>query len=163
MIDPSECPLAEGFGLWEKAYAQLSFFTMGIVGTVGIFLMDWRWVLPYGIIYWYGIPGVIMRHLHCPRCPHLHEFDDCLQAPPRLTKWLVKRRKDTPFSRGELMLFWPIAFLIPTYPIFWLRVRPLLLGTFLLAACLWYGGQLLHFCKRCRVEACPFNRAGVSL
>jgi hypothetical protein len=61
------------------------------------------------------------------------------------------------------MLFWPIAFLIPTYPIFWLRVRPLLLGTFLLAACLWYGGQLLHFCKRCRVEACPFNRAGVPL
>ena len=155
----SDCPLAEGFSVWEKAYAQLSFFTMGIAGTVGILLVDWRWVLPYLLIYWYGIPGVIMRHLNCPRCPHLHEFGDCLQAPPQLAKRLVKRPKATPFSRGELMLFWPIALLIPTYPIYWLRLRPLLMGVFLLAACMWFGGQLLYFCKRCRVDACPFNRA----
>ena len=155
----NDCRLAEGFSVREKAYAQLSFFTMGIVGSLGILLLDWRWFVPYFLIYWYGIPGVIMRHLHCPRCPHLHVFGDCLQAPPRLSKWLVKRRKYRSFSTGELMLFWPIALLIPTYPIYWLRARPLLLGVFLLAACMWYGGQLLYFCKRCRVRECPFNRA----
>lgn len=163
MRHPTECRLSNGFSLWEKVYAQTSFFTMGIVGTVGIVRVDWPWILPYLLVYWYGIPGIIMRHLNCPRCPHLHEFDDCLQAPPRLTKRLVKRRKTTPFSRWESMLFWPIALLIPTYPIYWLRLQPLLLGIFLLAAGFWFGGQLLYFCKRCRVEACPFNRARVTV
>ena len=159
MKSASECPLADGFSVWEKAYAQLSFFTMGIAGTAGISLADWRWVSPYLLIYWYGIPGIIMRHLNCPRCPHLQEYDDCLQFPPTLTKRIVKRRKTTPFSKVELVLFWLIALLIPAYPIYWLRMQPLLLGTFLLSAGLWYGGQLLYFCKRCRVEVCPFNRA----
>ena len=81
MNDNIKCSLAEGFSLWEKIYAQFSFIAMGVIGTVGIVLEDWIWVIPYIFIYWYGIPGIVMRHLNCPRCPHLHEFDDCLQAP----------------------------------------------------------------------------------
>jgi hypothetical protein len=71
MNDNINCSLAEGFSLWEKIYAQISFFTMGVIGTVGILLADWPWILPYIVIIWYGVPGIIMRHLVCPKCPHL--------------------------------------------------------------------------------------------
>jgi len=161
MKKPTDCPLSDGFSVWEKMYAQLSFLTMGIVGTIGIISVDWPWVLPYVVVYWFGIPGIIMRHLNCPRCPHLHTYGDCLQFHPVLTKWIVKVRKTHPFTRGEKAVFLLIFLLIPTYPVYWLRVQPLLLGVFLLSAAMWYLGQWVYFCKRCRVESCPFNRARV--
>ena len=159
MKNDSGCSLAEGFSVWEKAWAQVSFWVMGIAGTVGILLANWIWVFPYLVVYWYGIPGVIMRHTNCPRCPHLHEFGDCLQAPVALTRFLVKERKDIPFTGVERVLFLSIFTLIPTYPVFWLLPRPALLITFLIGAGMWYGGQFFRFCRRCRVSACPFNRA----
>ncbi len=159
MIVKSECRLADGFSIWEKIYAQSSFIAMGLIGTTGIILVDWIWVIPYIIIYWYGIPGIVMRHLNCPRCPHLYEYGDCLQASPMITKWLVKKRKTTPFSASEKFLFYAIFILIPTYPIYWLLSHPALLIAFIIAAVMWYSGQFLYFCRRCRVKECPFNRA----
>jgi len=153
-----ECRLADGFSMREKIYAQFSFLAMGLTGTAGIALADWRWVAPYLVIYLYGIMGVVMRHLNCPRCPHLHVYGDCLQAPTGLTRWLVKGRKNTPFSRSETILFYSIFILVPAFPIYWLWQTPLLLGAFLVSAALWYGGQFLYFCRRCRLKECPFNR-----
>lgn len=158
MDDDIKCSLAEGFSIPEKIWAQFSFWAMGVIGTVGIVLADWPWILPYIVIYWYGIPGIIMRHTNCPRCPHLHEYGDCLQAPVSLTRWLVKERKKTPLSALERTLFYSIFILIPAYPIYWLLSRKALLAAFLVSAGMWYGGQLLYFCKRCRVYECPFNR-----
>lgn len=131
---------------------------MGIIGTVGIILVDWVWVLPYVFFYWYGIPGIIMRHLNCPRCPHLYEFNDCLQVPVFFTKWMIKRRKSNPFSKFEKFVFLFIFTIIPTYPIYWLLSNKILLSLFVLSASMWYLGQWLYFCKRCRVDDCPFNR-----
>ena len=153
-----ECTLAEGFSVWEKIWAQVSFLVMSISGTVGIILTDWPWVFPYIVICWYGIPGIIMRHTNCPRCPHLHVYGDCVQAPPSLTRWLIKQRKTAPFSKSEKFLFLAIFGLIPTYPLFWLVSHPGLLIAFVLAAVAWYLGQWLHLCKQCRVYDCPFNR-----
>lgn len=159
MTNRKICPLAEGFSLWEKLYAQFSFITMGVIGTVGIVLVDWPWVLPYILIYWYGIPGIVMRHLNCPRCPHIHEYGDCLQAPTRITKLLIKKQKTPSYSPWEKLLFYAIFILIPTYPLYWLMSNRVLLIAFLLMVSMWYLGQSLYFCKRCRVYDCPFNRA----
>ncbi|MHC4708368.1 MAG: hypothetical protein ACYS8I_14925 [Planctomycetota bacterium] len=159
MKDTRQRSLAGKFSLWEKVYAQSSFIAMGTLGTIGIILEDWVWIIPYIIIYWYGIPGIVMRHLNCPRCPHLHEYGDCLQAPATMAKWLTIKRKTTPYSASETFLFYTIFILIPTYPIYWLLSNPMLLGAFLITASMWYLGQLLYFCKRCRVEDCPFNRS----
>ena len=156
--DKSECTLANGFKLWEKIYAQFSFIATGVIGITGILLVDWRWVLPYLLIYVYGILGVVMRHLTCPRCPHLHEYNDCLQFPPKISRWLVKEKKTSPFSTLEKLLFFMIFILIPTYPIYWLISNRILLIAFLLMVVMWYSGQFLYFCKRCRVYDCPFNR-----
>ena len=152
------CSLSGRFKLWEKIYAQFSFIAMSVIGTIGIAVVDWRWMLPYILINWYGIPGIIMRHLNCPRCPHLHEYGDCLQAPPGLSKWLIKTRKTSPFSASEKLLFYMIFILIPAYPIYWLFSNKVLLILFVLMAGLWYSGQFLYFCKRCRVYDCPLNQ-----
>jgi hypothetical protein len=161
MEDRPQCELACGFRLRDKIYAQLSFLAMGILGTIGIILTDWIWVFPYIAFYWYGIPGIVMRHLNCPRCPHLHEYGDCLQAPVSLTRILAKGRKTTPYSALERTVFYLIFILIPVYPIYWLLSRPVLLVPFLLAAVMWYAGQIFYFCKRCRLGECPFNRVAV--
>ena len=163
MNEKIKCSLAEGFSLWEKIYAQSSFIAMGVLGTIGILLEDWIWVIPYVFIYWYGIPGIIMRHLNCPRCPHLHEFGDCLQAPVFITKWLGQKQKTTPYSPLEKLLFYMIFILIPTYPIYWLLSNKILLFAFLVTAGMWYLGQFLYFCKRCRLYNCPFNRVTSTL
>jgi len=158
MTDEEECTLANGFRLWEKIYAQGSFLGIGVFAVIGIGIVDWRWVFPYLVIYVYGLTGVVMRHLACPRCPHLFVYNDCLQAPVPITKWLVKEQKTTPFSAVEKLLFYAIFLLVPTFPIYWLVSNPLLLIGFLLSVAMWYGGQFFYFCKRCRVEQCPFNR-----
>ena len=101
MSDPVQCHLSNGFSLREKLYAQFSFFVMGIVGMIGIAREDWRWLVPYLVVFGYGVPGIVMRHLTCPRCPHLFVYGDCLQFPPTWAKWLVKQRKTTPFSAIE--------------------------------------------------------------
>ena len=159
MNPKSECTLADGFTIREKIYAQFSFLAMGATGAAGIILVDWRWVQPYIVIYAYGILDIVMRHLTCPRCPHLYVYGDCLQASPKLTMWLVKERKTTPFSLLEKFLFYAVFILIPVFPLYWLVENPILLGAFLITAAMWYSGQLLYFCKRCRVRECPFNRA----
>jgi len=158
MTEKAECTLANGFRPWEKIYAQGSFTGMGVFAVVGIARVDWEWILPYLLIYAYGIAGIVMRHLVCPRCPHLFVYNDCLQAPVPITRWLVKEQKTTPFNAVEKFLFYAVFLLIPTFPIYWLLSSPLLLVGFLLSAATWYGGQFFYFCKRCRVEQCPFNR-----
>ena len=163
MNDNIKCSLAEGFSIWEKIWAQFSFIAMGIIGTVGIAIVDWRWALIYFILFWYGIMGIVMRHLVCPRCPHLHDYNDCLQAPKKLTFWLVKKRKTTPLSAFEKFLFYTYFILIPIYPIYWLISNTILLMLFLFMVVMWYSGQFLYFCKRCRVYDCPFNRVIVIL
>lgn len=162
MEEKRECKLACDFRLREKLYAQFTFIAMGILGTIGIILEDWIWITPYVVIYWYGIPGVVMRHLTCPRCPHLHKYGDCLQFPVFLTRTLVKARKTTSFSVLEKLLFYMIFILIPIYPIYWLLSRPVIFASFLLLAVMWYSGQFFYFCRRCRVSECPFNRVAVT-
>ena len=155
-VDPE---LARGFTTGQKAYAQVTFFAMAIAGTAGIALADPRWLAPYVFICWYGIPGIVMRHLSCPRCAHLYCYGDCLQFPARWTRWLVKKPKSEPFSRLERAAFYAIFILLPAYPLYWLMSQPVLLTVFVAAAIAWYLGQLAYFCKRCRVTTCPFNRS----
>jgi hypothetical protein len=156
--DTPECTLANDFSTWEKTYALLSFTAIFTIGTVGIALLDWRWALVYVVIYLYGIFGVVMRHLVCPRCPHLHVYDDCLQFPTGITKRIVKGQKTTPFSPLEKWLFCGYFIVIPLFPIYWLLTNPILLVAFVVAVGMWYLAQFLRFCRRCRVSQCPFNR-----
>lgn len=161
MNQPGQCTLADAFSFWQKAYAQVTFFTFTIAASIGIARADWPWLIPYALVCWYGVPGIVMRHLSCPRCAHLHRYGDCLQLPARWAAWLVKAPKATPFSRTEWWAFHFIFAFLPLYPIYWLLGQPVLLAVFAASAVLWYLGQWLYFCKRCRVDACPYNRAPI--
>ena len=157
------CTLSKGFSIKEKLFAQISFFGILITGTLGIILVDHLFVIPYVLIGWYGVPGLIQRYIVCPRCPHLHQFGDCLQLPVKLTRLLVKKQKSAQFDLWEKVVFWAIFLLIPTYPLYWLIETPLLLAIFILFTAMWYSGQFFYFCKRCRIQDCPFNRAGIRI
>ena len=151
------CALSKGFSIKEKIFAQFSFFGILITGTIGIILSDPLFVVPYVIIAWYGVPGIIQRHIVCPRCPHLHQFGDCLQLPTQLTRMLIKKPKEPKFNPWEKIVFLSIFILIPAYPLYWLLDTPVLLILFIISNAFWYGGQFLYFCKRCRIYDCPFN------
>jgi hypothetical protein len=159
MIFDKPCTLAQRFKTWEKVYAQVSFIAIGATGTVGIAVLDWRWALAYAAVYLYGILGIVMRRLVCPRCPHLHEYGDCLQAPVALTRWVVGERTTAPLTAFEKFQFYTYFTFVPVFPIYWLVASPVLLAAFLAAAGAWYGAQFFRFCRRCRVDQCPANRA----
>ena len=150
------CTLADGFRLWEKLYAQITFFTFTIAGSVGLLRTDWRLAIPYLVVFGYGVPGIVMRHLSCP---HLFRHGDCLQFPARWARWLVKQPRAAPFSTSERRLFWFVFLFLPLYPVYWLLPQPVVLAVFGVAAAMSYLGQWLYFCTRCRVKSCPFNRA----
>jgi hypothetical protein len=152
--------LACGFSLTEQVYAQVTFHGFWLSGFLGITLQDWKWAVLYSAIVVYGILGIVQRHLTCPRCPHLHEHDACLQLHPRVTRLLIRKRKNVPLSLGERVLFISVFVLITVYPVYWLRNNNLALAGFAIFGSMWYLGQLLYFCKRCRIPSCPFNRAG---
>ncbi|MCP4020913.1 MAG: hypothetical protein GY729_03645 [Desulfobacteraceae bacterium] len=154
----NHCTLAKGFSLKEKLFTQMSFWGIFITGIAGIFLSDPIFVIPYVLICGYGFPGIIQRHIVCPRCPHLYEYGDCLQLPPKLTLMLIKKQKPPKFRRWEKIVFLFILICLPVYPLYFLFKTPLLLILFILFSALYYGGMFLHFCKACRVSDCPFNR-----
>lgn len=56
--------------------------------------------------------GVVHSDWH-----HRYLYNDCLQAPPMLTRWLVRERKTTPLSTFERLLFYTYFILVPVFPI----------------------------------------------
>lgn len=159
MTDHNSCKLANGFSIGEKIFAQLTFNLFWITGFIAIWQDNIYGALAYAAIVLFGIFGVVMRHLVCPRCPHLYKFGDCLQAPPALSKWLVKRPTTAPMSQGQKALFVLVFLAITFFPQYWLWGKPFYFALFWVFCGAWYAGQLWRFCKHCRVSSCPLNRA----
>lgn len=161
-INKNHNHLACGYSRNEQIYAQITFHGWWIAGFIAIALQNWGWAMLYFLIVSYGILGIVQRHLTCPRCPHLHEYDSCLQLPPRISKLLIKEKKNIPLSHKEKILFLSIFILITVFPIYWLMNNVLALAGFILFGSMWYLGQFLYYCKRCRIPSCPFNRVKTS-
>jgi len=150
--------LACDFSIGEQIYAQVTFHGWWISGFIAIALQNWIWATLYFLIVAYGILGIIQRYLTCPRCPHLYEHGSCLQLHPNISKLVIKEKKNYPFSLNEKILFVSVFVLITIFPVYWLVSNHIALAGFILFGSMWYLGQFLYFCKRCRVFSCPFNR-----
>lgn len=141
------------FSLKEKIYAQISFHGGVLTGTYGLSLVSTGLGIAYFLYAYIGILS-LMRFTVCPRCPHLHVANDCLQLHPSITKIII-----SPNRKGALNIFEKILFIMVYYgililPIYWLASNTIILVLFLL----FYGGLLLtmhlHFCKNCENEVC---------
>jgi hypothetical protein len=152
------CHYAKGFSVREKCYAQATFWLWGLSGFFGLFCVDMRLAVFYLFVWGYGIAGIVMRHLVCPRCPHLWEYGDCLQLPVAATRRIVTCRKPRRMSHWEKSVFLGYFAFIALFPLYWVARVPALAIVFVLASAMWFAGQFCYFCKRCRVTSCPFNR-----
>lgn len=158
-MSEQNCHLAEGFSTREKIFAQVTFNAFWITGFIAIWPETIYGALAYAALVLYGIFGLVVRYLLCPRCPHLYKYGDCLQVPPALTKWLVKRPTNAPMSTAQKVLMVALSVLILMFPQYWLWQKPIYFTVFWVFCGAWFAGQLLYFCRHCRVSSCPFNRA----
>ena len=145
------------FTLREKIYAQFTFNAGVLTGAYGLFLKNKILAFFYLLYAYVGI-FLLMRYTVCPRCPHLHEANDCVQLHPSLTKIIVSPKRKGPLTIFEKILFIMVLYGILILPIYWIYSNTIILVLFLL----FYGGQLLglhlHFCRNCQNRSCLQNR-----
>jgi hypothetical protein len=145
------------FSLKEKMFAQLTFHGGVLTGVFGLYLES----PPLGVAYFlYAYIGILslMRYTVCPRCPHLHVVNDCVQLPAPLVKIIISSKREGPLSLFENVHFVAVLYGILVLPIYWLASNVMILTLFLLL----YGGTILglrlHFCPKCQNRVCIHSR-----
>ena len=145
------------FTLKEKIYAQFTFNAGVLTGAYGLFLNNTILGISYLLYSYIGIV-LLMRYTVCPRCPHLHVANDCVQLHPSITKIIISPKRKGPLNIFEKILFIMVLYGILIIPIYWIYSNTIILVLFLL----FYGGQLLglhlHFCRDCQNRSCIQNR-----
>lgn len=146
------------FTFKEKIFAQLTYNAGVIIAAYGLYLNS----ISLGIVYLIGAyVGIflLVRYTICPRCPHLHVANDCVNLPAPIMKKIV-----SPNRKGSLTIFEKSLFLIALYgtfifPIYWLTSNIIILILFLIL----YGSHLLslkmHLCKDCANKVCIQNKS----
>jgi len=146
-----------GFTLVEKLSAQLTFNGGILIGAYGLFLNSRILGIAYLLYSYVGILA-LMRYTVCPRCPHIHVANDCVQLPPLLTKKIISAKRSGPLNVFEKIMFVMVLYGILVIPLYWIASNTIILILFLLV----YGGFLLglyfHLCVRCRNKVCIQNR-----
>lgn len=145
------------FSLGEKLYAQFTFNAGIIVGAYGLFLENTILGIAYLMYSFIGIL-LLIRYTICPRCPHLHIGNDCVQMHSSIVKMIVSPKRTGPLTIYEKLLFIIVLYGVFIIPIYWLESNPVILILFLLL----FGGHLLglhiHFCPNCQNKNCIQNR-----
>jgi hypothetical protein len=147
----------ESFSLGEKLYAQFTFNAGVITAAYGLFLNSTIIGVAYLLYAYIGIL-LLMRYTVCPRCPHLHIANDCVQMHPSIVKIIISPKRKGPLNIYEKILFVMIMYGILILPIYWIASNAIILVLFLL----FFGGHLLglhlHFCPNCQNKSCIQNR-----
>ncbi len=145
------------FTFGEKVYAQFTFNAGVIVGVYGLFLNNTSLGIAYLLYSYIGIL-LLIRYTVCPRCPHLHMANDCVQMPASIMKRIISSQRTGELNRYEKILFVMVLYGILVLPIYWLVAKPVLLVLFLG----FFGSHLLglhlHFCPNCQNKSCIQNR-----
>lgn len=148
----------ESFSLKEKIFAQVTFNAGIITAAYGLFLNNTILGMAYLVYAYIGIV-LLMRYTVCPRCPHLHIANDCVQLHPSIVKIIISPKRKGPLNIYEKILFIMVLYGILIFPIYWIASNVIILVLFLL---LYGGGTLLglhlHFCPNCKNKVCIQNR-----
>jgi hypothetical protein len=145
------------FTFREKLFAQLTYNAGVIVAAYGLFLNSPSLAVAYLLYSYIGIL-LLIRYTICPRCPHLHVANDCVQLPSSIMKMIISSNRKGPLSLPEKILFLLVLYGTFMIPIYWIASNKVILATFLLL----FGGHLLglhiHFCQKCENTSCIQNR-----
>lgn len=156
-MDTNDINSIRTFTLKEKIYAQFTFNAGVLTGAYGLFLNNMILGISYLLYSYIGIL-LLMRFTACPRCPHLHVANDCVQLHPSITKIIVSPKRKGPLNMFEKILFIVVLYGILILPIYWIYSNTIIFVLFLI----FYGGQLLglhlHFCRNCQNRSCIQNR-----
>ncbi|MBI5263150.1 MAG: hypothetical protein HY852_15170 [Bradyrhizobium sp.] len=149
------------FSLLEQVWMQASFHGFTILGAIAI----WR-TSPLLSVSYYGfvIIGVVYGIMHlwvCPRCPHIKFHNACVQAPPFLTKWIIRKNVTSPLTRAERIGTNVVLYAVVLMPIFWVLKSEYLAIPYFTFALMHYPAYYLHFCQKCLNIQCPHRTLAV--
>lgn len=156
-MNKEELNCASTFTFKEKLFAQFTYNAGVIVATYGLFLNNPSLAVAYLLFAYIGIL-LVVRYTICPRCPHLHEADDCVQLPAPIMKLIISSDRKGPLSITEKLLLPVVLYGTFMLPIYWIASNKLVLLLFLML----FGGHLLglhiHFCQKCENTSCIQNK-----
>lgn len=145
------------FTFQEKLFAQFTYNAGVLVAAYGLLINSTGLAVAYLLFSYIGIL-VVIRYTVCPRCPHLHIANDCVQLPAAIMKRIVSPNHRGPISIPEKLLLALVLYGTLLLPIYWLVANKLILVIFLMI----FGGHLLglhvHFCQKCENRSCIHYR-----
>lgn len=144
------------FSSFEKAYARITFNAFFITGVYAIYKNNIIAGTSYILFVLIGIL-LIMRYWICPRCPHIEKYSDCLNLPYKGTVKIIKKYSSLPLNKTEKIYYILTLSGFAIIPQYWLAKNSKHLVIFWIFAILFYGGLLLHFCRKCLNTLCPLK------
>ncbi len=145
------------FSLFEQLWMQITFHTIWIVGAIGLWKINTTYAVLYILFVLIGILGLIVGQWICPRCPHIHEHNSCMQLPPSITKLFIRKRVAKPLTKIEKISFFFVLYGVFLLPAYWVVQDKVLAIPFILAGLSHYTSYFMWFCKRCLNSHCPQN------
>jgi hypothetical protein len=137
---------------------QISFFSIVIIGTIGIFLYDPIISICYLIVFpFFGIIFCVMRLWVCSRCPHIKNHSACVQMHPYLTKKIIKSDANNSLKIYEKVGFFFFLYGLPIFPIYWIIKSEYFIIPYFLFIIMHYMAYPIHFCRKCLHVVCPQN------
>jgi hypothetical protein len=156
MSESTKSPFPQ-FSRKEKLFAQFTYNAGVAVAAYGLYLHNTGLGIGFLLGAYFGI-FLLVRYTICPRCPHLHAADDCVNLPAPIMKRIVSTKRKGPLNSFEKSLFVIVLYGTLVFPIYWLSSDASILIAFIIL----YGGHLLslqmHFCKNCMNKSCVQNR-----
>ena len=147
------------FTLKEKVFAQFTYNSGVWVAAYGLYLNNARLGIGYLLCAYFGI-FLLVRYTICPRCPHLHAANDCVNLPAFFMKKIISKQRKGPLNTSEKCLFVTVLYGTLIFPVYWLSSNAVLMTAFIVL----FGGHLLslklHFCKNCENKVCIQNKRG---
>jgi hypothetical protein len=151
------CTLIDRFSFKEKLLMRTGWYGFMAVGFYGIYRQDPLWALLYAAASLLGFAVIVLPCL-CAHCPYPSEYDTCLFLPPALLRLFYPYRGPRMSLAGKAATLAALGGMV-IMPLFWLINNILLLLVFLLIGLPVLATFPLRYCRRCRHESCPMNKA----
>jgi hypothetical protein len=154
----SGCSLIDRFSLVERIVMRAGWLGFAAVGTYAIYQQAPFWAVFYVVYVLLTFVFIVMPGI-CAHCPYPSKYDTCLFLPPAFMNrfYPYKSPEIHPVAKAAV----PVAMVgLVVIPHVWLFADWFLLLLFWLFGLPSLAALPFYYCKRCRNENCPLNKAG---